>query len=160
MLRIILLALMLCPLTAIGCSCVSAAKTFEEEIKHYDAIFTGIALKTDKIPGDWSSSFYKTEIKVQQVWKNQAVLKSVFIKTNVESNSCGRPSPTIGNRFLVFAHLTADGLYATGGCSTFMDLEQVEKDLDALNSKDKEEWQTIIKGMWSDLGDPIVVYSK
>jgi len=160
MLKVILLTLLLFPLTAIGCSCFSEAKSFEDEIKEYDAIFTGIALKTDKISGDWDTSFYKTEMKVQQVWKNKAVLESVFIKTNIESNSCGGPAPIIGNRFLVFAHVTKEGLYATGGCSTFMDLEQIGKDLDALNSKDKEEWQTIIKGLWSDLGSPLVVYSK
>ena len=160
MLRLILLTLMLCPLTAIGCSCFSEAKSFEETFKEYDAIFTGIAIKTDKIQGNWDTSFYKTEMKVQQVWKNQAVLSSVFIKTNIESNSCGGLAPTVGNRFLVFAHVTDDGLYATGGCSTFMDLEQVEKDLDALNSEDKEEWKNKIKGMWSDLGSPLFLYSK
>lgn len=151
---------MLFPLTAIGCSCFSEAKTFEEEFKQYDAIFTGIAINTDRIPGDWNTSFYKTEIKVQQVWKNRAVLNSVFIKTNIETNSCGAPAPTIGNRFLVFAHVTKDGLYETGGCSTFIDLEQVKKELDALSSKEKEVWQIIMKEMWSDLGSPLVVYSK
>lgn len=160
MLRVILLTLMLFPLTAIGCSCFSETKSFEEQIKEYDAVFTGVALKVNKMHGDWDTAFYKTEMEVQQVWKNQAVLKSVFIKTNIESNSCGGPAPKIGNRFLVFAHVTKEGLYATGGCSTFMDLEQIEKDLDALNSKDKEEWQTIIKDMWSNLGSPLVVYSK
>ncbi len=160
MLRVILITFMLCPLTAIGCSCFSEAKSFKEEIKGYDAIFTGIAIKTEKIPGDWDTSFYKTEMKVQKVWKNETVLNSVFIKTNIESNSCGGPTPAIGNRFLVFAHETKDGLYATGGCSTFMDLEQVEKDLSTLNSKEKEEWQAIINDMWSDLGSPLVIYSK
>ncbi|MBB1400703.1 hypothetical protein [Pseudoalteromonas sp. SG45-1] len=160
MLRIILFALMLSPLTVFGCSCFSEAKSFKDETNEYDAIFTGVALKTVKISGDWDTSFYKTELKVQQVWKNKAVLNSVFIKTNIEKNSCGGPAPTIGNTFLVFAHVTKDGLYATGGCSTFMDLEQVEQNLSTLNFKEKEEWQTVIKGMWSDLGRPLVVYSK
>ncbi|MGL1955776.1 MAG: hypothetical protein OCD00_00470, partial [Colwellia sp.] len=108
MLKAILLILLLFPLTAIGCSCFSEAKSFEDEIKGYDAIFTGIALKTDKMPGNWDTSFYKTEMKVQQVWKNQALLKSVFIKTDIESHSCGGPAPIIGNRFLVFAHVTKE----------------------------------------------------
>ena len=151
---------MLCPLTTIGCSCFSEAKNFEETFKEYDAIFTGIALKTDKIAGDWDTSFYKTEMRVQQVWKNQAVLKFVFIITNIENNSCGDPAPTIGNRFIVFANVTKEGLYATGGCSTFMDLEQVKKELDTVSSDEKVEWETMLTDMWSALGNPIVVYNK
>lgn len=160
MLRAILLILMLSPLTALGCSCASEAKNFEETFKEYDAIFTGIALKTEKMPGDWSSSFYKTEMKVQKVWKKTDVMNSVFVKTNIENNSCGGPAPTIGSRFLVFAHLTADGLYATGGCSMFMDLEQVEKEMASLSSEENLEWQAMMSEMWSALGKPLIVNSK
>jgi len=160
MLRVILLSFIFFPFTAFGCSCFSETKSFEEEIKKYDAIFTGIAINTNKMAGEWDTAFYKTEMVVQQVWKNQFVPKSVFIKTDIESSSCGGPAPKIGNRFIVFAHATKEGLFETGGCSTFMDLEQIKKDLDALNSNDKEEWETIIKDMWLILGSPLVVYSK
>ena len=160
MLRAILLILMLSPLSAYGCSCVSEAKNFEEAFKEYDAIFTGIALKAEKSPGDWSSSFYKTKMKVLRVWKNRDVPSSAFIKTNIESNSCGGPAPTVGNRFLVFAHLTDDGLYATGGCSTFMDLEQIEKEMSSLSSEEKLEWQEMMADIWFALGKPLIVYSK
>ncbi|QBF81648.1 hypothetical protein EXU30_02280 [Shewanella maritima] len=160
MFRTILLTfiLSLSPLTALGCSCISEAKTYEETFKKYDAIFTGIALNTETTPGDWSSSFYKTEMQVQKVWKNRDVMRSVFIKTYTERNSCGGPVPTIGNRFLVFAHSTPDGLYVTGGCSMFMDLDQTEKEVGSLSSEAKLEWEAIKAGIWSALGKPFIVF--
>jgi hypothetical protein len=160
MLRAIVLILILFPLTAIGCSCSSEAENLEETFKEYDAIFTGIALSTEKTPGDSSLSFYKTKMHVQKVWKNQTVRRSVFIKTYVESNSCGGPPPTVGNSFLVFAHLTTDGLYSTGGCSTFIDLDKMEEYLGSLNPEEKLELQAMMADMWSALGTPLAVYSK
>lgn len=160
MLRIMLFALMLSPLTALGCSCLSEAKTFEEEIKEYEAIFTGIALETDLIPGDWDTAFYKTKMKVIEVWKDKAVTDSVYIKTRTERDSCGEKKPTIGNRFIVFSHVTKDGLHATGGCSTFIDLDQFETDMDALSSEEKVVWQSFLTEMWAGLGKPKKVHSK
>jgi len=39
-------------------------------------------------------------------------------------------------------------LYLTGGCSTFMDLNQVEKDLDSLSSEQLAEWQSMFSEMF------------
>lgn len=160
MLRILLFTLMLSPLTAFGCSCLSEAKTFEEEIKEYDAIFTGVALETDLIPGDWDTAFYKTRMKVIEVWKDKAVTDSVYIKTRTERDSCGEKSPTIGNRFIVFSNVTKDGLHATGGCSTFIDLDQFETDMASLSSEEKAVWQSVLTEMWAGLGKPKKVHSK
>ena len=148
------------PLATFGCSCFNEAKNFQDIFKEYDAIFTGIALNTEKYLTSKSSSFYKTEMKIQQVWKNKDILSSVFIKTNIERNSCGEPAPTIGNSFLIFAHLTADGLYATGGCSMFIDLEQIEKEISSLKPEEKLEWQTLMADMLIALGKPIIDYSQ
>lgn len=148
MLKVILLVIALSPLTAMGCSCVSTAKSINDVINEHDAIFMGVALKTEKTPGDWHTSFYKTKIKVEQIWKGNGMPASVFIKTNIETNSCGGPAPQVGNRFLIFAHKTQDNLYLTGGCSTFMDLNQVEKDLDSLSSEQLAEWQSMFSEMF------------
>ena len=76
-----------------------------------------------------------------------------------KQNSCGQPAPTNGNRFLIFGHVTTDGLYATGGCSTFMDLDEVEKELNTENTEEKEKWEAMFNDMWSQLGQPIIIYS-
>lgn len=96
---------------------------------------------------------------MEQVWKNNTVPKSVFIKKSTEQNSCGQPAPTNGNLFLIFGHVTTDGLYATGGCSTFMDLDEVEKELNTENTEEKEKWEAMFNDMWSQLGQPIIIYS-
>ncbi|GHG66578.1 hypothetical protein GCM10010919_14390 [Alishewanella longhuensis] len=139
---------------------MSNAKSLEEEFKHYDAIFAATALKTEKVAGDWSSSFYKTEMRVHEVWKSHDVPRVLFIKTNVEANSCGGPAPKIGSRFLIFSHVSSDGLYVTGGCSMFIDLDQVKIDINNLNIKEKADWESMWAEMWLALGEPIVVHNK
>lgn len=160
MLRVMLFTLMLSPITAFGCSCFSEAKTFEEVIQEHDAIFTGIAIDTEIIPGDWDTSFYKTKMKVIEVWKDKAVTDSVYIKTDTENNSCGTTAPTIGNRFIVFSHVSKDGLHATGGCSAFIDLDQFETEMLSVGSEEKVVWQSVLTELWAGLGKPKTVYSK
>ncbi|WP_213997910.1 hypothetical protein [Arsukibacterium sp.] len=143
-----------------ACSCRSDAKSFDEELQKYDAIFAATAIKTDKVSGDWSSAFYQTEMKVHKVWRNRDVPRILFVKTNIESNSCGGPAPTIGNKFLIFAHISSNGLYVTGGCSLFIDLDQVDSDIDKISAEEQADWESWWVEMWSALGEPIVVYNK
>lgn len=145
---------------AFACSCVSKAKSFDEEFQQYDAIFSATAIKAEKVAGDWSSSFYKTEMRVHDVWKSHDVPRVLFIKTNVETNSCGGLAPKIGNRFLIFSHISSDGLYVTGGCSMFIDLDQVNSDINNLNIEEKADWESMWAEMWFALGEPIVVHKK
>lgn len=158
MFRTILLFLTLYPVMVFGCSCGYEHKTFKETFADYDVIFVGVAQHTERNPGDWESSFYKTEMKIQKVWKGEKQQKSLFLKTQTEKNSCGGPAPQIGHTFLVFAIKSKDGLFTTGGCSMFMDLDQVKLDLNELNKEAKTEFEAIHAKMWSDLGAPIVVH--
>ncbi|OZB04014.1 MAG: hypothetical protein B7X54_08800, partial [Idiomarina sp. 34-48-12] len=106
MFKIIVFIFLLSPITALGCSCFSEAKNFEDEIKEYDAIFTGVAIEKEMIPGDWSNLYYKTKMKVMEVWKDKAVTDFVYIKTSTEKDSCGELTPTIRHKFIVFSRIT------------------------------------------------------
>ena len=156
----ILLILLIFSSNALSCSCYSEAMSYEEEFKSYDAIFLATATDVERGPSDWNSGFYKTEMKVDRVYRNKGVPRTVFIKTALEINSCGGPAPTTQSQYLVFAHKTNDGLYETGGCSKFMNIDQVNSDLKSANAEEKAEWQSMLADMWSALGNPIIVYEK
>lgn len=156
----ILLMLLIFSSSALSCSCYSEAISYEEELNRYDAIFMASAMNVERMPGDWSSGFYKTEMKVDKVYRNKGIPRTVFIKTALENNSCGEPAPTIQSHYLVFAHKNDDGIYETGGCSTFMNIDQVNSELKSASAEEKAEWQSMLADIWSALGNPIVIYGK
>ncbi len=156
----ILLMLLIFSSNALSCSCYSEAKSYEEEFKSYDGIFLATAINVERMPGDRDSGFYKTEMKVEKVYRNKGVPRTVFVKTALENNSCGGPAPTTQSNYLVFAYKTDDGLYETGGCSTFMNIDQFNSYLKSVSAEEKAKWQSTLADMWSALGNPIVVYDK
>ncbi|MBQ4848163.1 hypothetical protein [Pseudoalteromonas sp. MMG005] len=153
MFKATLLIFTLLPLWVSACSCGGDAQSMKERFEFYDVIFSGATLETHKVinGNGVRPSFYKTQMKVQKVWKGLGVTPKVFIRTEVESNSCGALSPTIGNQFLVFGHLTDAGHYATGGCPIFVDLNQARL---------RQTNDTFMAEVWSALGTPAFIYEK
>lgn len=160
MLKTLFALFSLISLNTFACSCFNSSETLKEEFSRYDAIFLATSENVVKSSGDWAAAFYKTKMDVHKVWKGDAVTVSEFIRTNDESNSCGGPPPTIGNEFLVFAYLSDDGLYSTGGCSTFIDLTRWNQDVQSLSEEDKEDWKEVINEIWAALSEPKVVFKK
>jgi hypothetical protein len=147
-------------LNAFACSCFNSPETLIKEFSRYDAIFLATSENVLKSSGDWTTAFYKTKMDVHKVCKGDAVTVSEFIKTDIESNSCGGRPPEIGNEFLVFAYLNDNGLYSTGGCSTFIDLTRWNKDLQSPSEEEKEDWKEVINEIWAALSEPKVVFNK